>query len=192
VSVALLHSRPASLSNYAHALAEDLVAWDQRGCMSPSAILVSSRALADDLLRELLHSAFPAVERRVPPPPSPTLALQAAQQQHVGVATFLGASLRRSSTVRLLDYPEPCAHALTTPGGRTISLLVYPDACALKQFLMPWSERLSTVSAPPVDQDLARALRPFRVCLPGEMQFPRLDAHHDGYPPLARLLRRFT
>lgn len=154
-------------------LAEDLVAWDQAGCLSPQVAWVAGDVLA---FARRLAAVMPEVEARLPL--ADLAAHRIARRRVEPMVTMLGGQFLGTPTTLLATLPD--AAFRPSPGPRILWLLPADPAAPLA--LGP---TLSTVGV--IGQ--APSLPGVRMCPAGEMQRPPLDWHQDGLHPLASLLR---
>ena len=203
ISVALVGREALSrerLSGVAETLARAVALFDQRGCVSPHAVLVEqggeagSRELAEALARELdgLHEVLP------PTSASPshasavhqlrrTLELRRAAGEDIELHSGPGASW----TVVL----ESAAMLEPSVLGRTVRVHSVVDALAVPALLEPMGRHLQTVGVAGLGErieDVASALGKVgavRVCPLDEVPFPPPWWHHDGRGPLSVFLR---
>jgi hypothetical protein len=178
VSAAIVGPTP-SMGDLA-ALAEDLSAWDQSGCLSPRVLWVAGEAALADVVTALSR-ALAAVTAGLGPLPAGDAH---AQRTAFARAVMMGTSARRvGSWVVAIEaaaapWPEPLARWLSvrplteaalSTAAPTLSTLGLGGGCALE---LP-----------------ALGHEALRVCELGSMQRPPLDWLQDGYAPLRALLR---
>lgn len=154
-------------------LAEDLVAWDQAGCLSPQVAWVHGDALA---FAQRLATVMPEVEARLPL--SDTAAHRIARRRVEPMVAMLGGQFLGTPTTLLATLPD--ATFRPSPGPRILWLLPADPAA-----VTALGSTLSTLAVIGPAPDLPGV----RVCRPGQMQRPPLDWHQDGLHPLASLLR---
>lgn len=178
-----------------HGLAEDIAAYDQRGCLSPMALhliggSVAARAGAIDALAEELsaRSRKFGFTHMLPISVSASVrALRAVYQMDPGG----GRSLRSSETLPgwtlLLD--EADASLRPTPGYQTLFVCPVADWYELLLAVRPMAGQLQAMGAGPngaqCPETIRRELQSMglsRICALGEMQRPPLDWVHDGNP----------
>ncbi len=177
----------------ADAVALDVAAYDQRGCLSPHVVWVERGARIDAraFAALLSRSAFATLARRLPRGPLPTAA-GAAQLQWRGVAAARGELFEGDGWAVSFEGEGPLR---LSPGYRNVSVLEHDGVDDLAQRLLPLGVHLKSVGVAgdaAARRALADALPPPlapRVCAAGTMQTPPLDALADGDLPAAGLLR---
>src|SRR4029077_11926664 len=112
------------------ALARDVVAYDQRGCLSPLAVYATGAAVR---LAGVLAAALAREAHELPPGPA-SVAERATARVFREQAEWAGASVLGAAGGTVLRYPE------TRPfrpgcGRRTIEVYPLADAAALPAFL---------------------------------------------------------
>lgn len=157
----------------ARALADDTLAFDQRGCLSPRLVLVVGDAAAT---ARVLHEALAEGSRRLPRAPlDPTL--RAALARLADVAHMVGeAHVGAGHAVFDLGATPPTL----SPGGRSLTVHAVADRAAAERAIAALGDRLTQIAT-----DLALAVPPLvRVCRPGDMQRPPFDGPVDLRPVL--------
>lgn len=154
-------------------LAEDLVAWDQAGCLSPQLAWVAGDVPA---FARRLVAVMPEVESRLPL--ADVSAHRIARRRVEPMVAMLGGQFLGTPTTLLATLPDPSFRP--SPGPRILWLLP-ADPAAVAAVAPTLSTLAVTGDAPPIDD--------VRVCAPGEMQRPPLAWRQDGLHPLAGLLR---
>jgi hypothetical protein len=170
----------------AAAFARDVAAYDQRGCLSPHAILVEGDDARAEAFAKLVYDALASVERELPRGSVPADA-QAEQLQWRGVAAARGV-LHASPA-----FAVSCEHGATlrpSPGYRNVCVYTLQNSAELTIRLGPLARFVKAlgVAGEPDDsttQALA-ALAPY-VAAAGAMQTPPLSARLDGLHPLEGL-----
>ena len=189
-----------SLPEVAAALARAVALFDQRGCVSPHAVLVEQGGdsgaieLAEALARELdgLHRALPPTR----PAPSHASAVHQLRRtcelrRAAGEDVELHAGPGASWTVVL----EPVAKLEPSCLGRTVHVHSVADALDAPALLEPVGRHLQTVGVAGLGErieEVAAALGKVgavRICPLGDVPFPPPWWHHDGRGPLSVLLR---
>jgi hypothetical protein len=176
----------------AAALAMDVAAYDQFGCLSPQAIWLEDDTAADRLCGELAD-ALSAVERDLPRGVYP-VEVAAVVAQQVGTTRVLGRVYEADGAV-VLWQPSPLAGA--RPLYRTIAVYPYSGGPQGLRDAINASDGVRIHSAAvagglDVRRRYASALSSLgasRVCAPGTMQTPPATWHHDGMGWLEALLR---
>jgi len=171
-------------------LALDVAAYDQLGCLSPTALWVErghGLRWAIELADALDRQALELPRGKVPDDAA------AAIMQRRGAAEFLGQVFEATDALVLWE-PEPLGEP--SPRYRTLPVHTWeggPDG--LRAALQAHhGHLLSATVAGDLDTRLryADALLPLgvhRVCQPGRQQTPSAMWHHDGMNWLARLVR---
>jgi hypothetical protein len=175
----------------AGALALDVAAYDQRGCMSPLvAWVVPGQAVSPELFAQFVFEALAALAQQLPRGPLP-LELASAQQAFRGVAALHGRLFEGDGYAVAYEGDGPLRIA---PGHRNLQLLDIADTDALCARLAALGVHLKCLGvagvrdAPALLQGLPARVAP-RVCALGSMQRPRLDALQDGVSAFQGLVR---
>lgn len=177
----------------AEALALDVAAYDQRGCMSPLVGWVrSGQPVTPERFAELLHGALSALSRSLPRGPLP-VDVASAQLGFRGIAAMQGLLLEGER--HAVAY-APDAPLHIPPGYRNLQLSCVADLPALCARLAPLGEHLKCLGVTGLDREAVAALRSLlpaplapRICALGTMQLPPVDAVHDGLPAWEGLQR---
>jgi acyl-CoA reductase-like NAD-dependent aldehyde dehydrogenase len=173
-----LVARAADRRRAAEAFALDIAAYDQRGCLSPQAILVEGSDADAEAFAHLIYEALARREQTLPRGALPTDAA-AEQLQWRGVAAARG-TLRATDT-----FAVSCEHSAAlrpSPGYRNVSIYALRDAGALRERAAPFVRHLKALGV--AGELIGRGLAPY-TCPAGQMQTPPLDAPLDGLHPLA-------
>jgi hypothetical protein len=162
----------------AEAVARDVVPFDQRGCLSPRAVLVEGDAARAAAFAEALHRALGALGRRVPRGP---VDADTAAQAAIYRATLEAVGIFHGGPDHAVGLdPEP--RALVLPPAARVVHVVPADAGAASVLLAPWADHVTSIGAggagPLVAAVLAMAPRARRAPL-GAMQRPPLDGPVD-------------
>jgi len=173
----------ASLArDIAQRAALDVAAYDQRGCLSPHAVIVQQGGAVDahafaGLLGDALQTlALPFARGALAPDAA------AAQMQWRGVAAAVGELHCGSDSA--VSY-EAHAPLRISPGYRNISVHDCADVSGLRARLLPLGRHLKALGvAGSIARHELSSLAPY-VCEIGAMQTPPLDAALDGLHPLA-------
>lgn len=171
-------------------LAEDVALFDQRGCLSPHALLVlgadgtRAREIADRLAGELAELA-----NRWPPgragDEGALAAVRSLRDEAVMRGLHLGRPLGglRDGTVRV-EAPGNGRPIEPSPGLRTLTVHPLPDAGAVRRVLRPWRDRVQGAA---VAGDAAGSVAAFlrrlgvtHIAPPGELQRPDLGTWANG------------
>lgn len=204
VTTAALESPEHALAA-ARALALDVAAYDQRGCLSPQVVFVAraGRVSPRALARALAFEGLGPLARDLPRGPLP-VEVGAAQLQWRGVAASRGELFEGDGFA--VSY-EADAGLRMGPGYRNVLVLECGDARDLARRLDPLGRHLKClgVAGAAGDDDAgAEVRRALAALLPppmcpavvpaGEMQIPGLGGPQDGASPFDPFLRyaRFT
>lgn len=173
----------------AEALARDVALFDQRGCLSVTAVYTAGDPEA---LGERLGAALFDMARRWPPGPAPWPL--AAAVQHLRLEAEMRGLWQTALHIRqgtVIVDPNP--ELQPSPGLRTVRVHPLEDLSRLPSLLEPWRGRLQGAALAGED---AWALEPrladlgiSRCAPPGELQSPDATWHNGGINPL-EVLRR--
>ncbi len=169
-------SARADLATAAHELAEDVVVFDQRGCLSPRLALVEGRA---DAFADALHVELEALGLRIPRGGLPAEE-RAASERYVATMAYAGRAL--VGTAHVVGVAPPGAPMIAAPAYRHVHVVGCADEAEAMAILAPLTPSLVALGSD--DVDAARRLAPqwARVSLLGEMQRPPLDGPVDLRP----------
>jgi len=165
-------------------LALDVALYEQRGCLSPHAVLVADGD-ADDVAARL-GDALDTLAARLPPP-----ALDVAERARHGVvlgdAEWSGARVapRAGGTVVV----DPMARVGAGPGRRTVRVHPLASVAAAYDAIAPGRVECVGVAGVALDADRLRRLGVARVCPLGRMQRPRIDWPRGQQAALGSLFR---
>ncbi|HEX5661228.1 MAG TPA: acyl-CoA reductase, partial [Polyangiales bacterium] len=179
--------READYEAAAHALALDVAAYDQRGCLSPHVAWVERDGadFASLVQRELAQLAVTLPRGRMP------YDLAGAQLSWRGVGAMRGQLFEGDGYAVSFEQEGPIR---VSPGYRNLQVLAVDDASALPARLSPLGVHLKTIGVAGVRdvttfaRSLPAGVAP-RICELGEMQIPQPEALHDALPPWEGLLR---
>lgn len=164
------------LESTAREIARDVVPFDQRGCLSPRVVLVTSGPEAAGFVARALAEALRELERRIPRGVlHPEERSQAARFRDAwllsGDVTDAG-----SGFVTLDDAARPLA---VPPAGRHVHVRFTPDLDAISSVLAPRIASVGVAGSVPL-HERARALFPeSRIARAGSMQRPPFDGPVD-------------
>lgn len=173
----------------AEALALDVAAYDQRGCLSPQVLYVVGARAEALALAEALHGALAAVEASLPRGPL-------SQRERVACTRW------RATVAALGDLFEGLTHAVVVadaapvpggPGYRHLVIRAVPTIEALRQAVAPLGHHLKAFgwgpdeAQPLVGTALPAGTAPYLAPL-GAMQTPPFDLPWDGMPLTEGLL----
>lgn len=168
----------ASLERSAAALAADVIAFDQRGCLSPRAALVEGVERAK-LFAEALHSALTDAGARVP---RGTLHEEerAEGTRYASTMAFAGSVLAGAShVVGLAPWGAPL---VVPPPGRHVHIGTVRSAGEAAAAFADLAPVIVAVGADDPDRVAAIAPAHARVSALGEMQRPAFDGPVDRRP----------
>jgi hypothetical protein len=182
----------ATAARAATALALDVAAYDQRGCLSPQCVWVETRGAVDGRqFARLLDTALGRLEHRLPRGPLPPLiAAEQMQWRAVGAATG--------------EIAEGSRHAVayrgrerwrTSPGWRNLDVLECDGPEQMIAAVTPLATQLKAIGLAGAREErrsLAAHLPPPlcpRLSPLGSMQRPDVFGWSDGVPADAGLLR---
>ena len=177
------------------ALALDVSAYDQLGCLSPVAVWVEDAEHHGPALAAALAAALGELAVSMPRGVVPAGAAAEIVQRR-GTASFLGQAFDAPGA---LVCWEPTPYTSSCPRFRTVALHSYSGGeDGLVARIKDWAPRdwrlhCAGVAGPmSLRARYADALSPLgvsRVCSPGTMQAPPASWHHDGMRWLSRLVR---
>jgi hypothetical protein len=180
--------------------AEDVVAWNQQGCLSPHLFYVqsggsmSAEGFAEALAAEMAR--LETVEPRGPLPVAESAGIASRREFYqVRAAASRGTRLwcSEGSTAWTVVYEEDPLFQLSCL-NRFVYVKGVADLAEALREAEPVREHLSTVGVAAAEGDaeeLALSLARWgvrRVCPLGRMQHPPLSWRHDGRPGLADLV----
>jgi hypothetical protein len=175
----------------ARALAFDVAAYDQRGCMSPLATWVAiDQPISPEAFAALLFEALLALGQSLPRGPLP-LDVASAQLGFRAVGSLCGRLFEGDGCAVSYEAEGPLR---ISPGHRNVQVLDVASEAALMQVLAPLGVHLKCLGvagaspAARLASSLPARVAP-RICALGRMQLPRLDALQDGVSAWEGLLR---
>ena len=192
--------REGEISKIVSRAADDIVAWDQNGCLSPHVIYVEERGeVESDKFAKLL-----AVElaKRESAEPRGEITLEAAAEIATRRAMYETIATHRGD-VKIWRSPDSTAWTVVfehdvrfrfSPLNRFIFVKPVPEAAVALHGLDDVYGKVSTagIAAPPGKmRELAATFAHWgvtRVCPIGQMQHPPLTWRHDGRPALGDLV----
>ena len=177
----------ASAQATAEAIALDVIAYDQRGCLSPHSVLIeaANSTPAKAFALETLPEAMDKLSLRFPKGTMPESVL-ASQLQWRGVAAALG-ELQEHNAFAISFEDDGVLRP--SPGWRNIQTLTVRGRPQAIEKILPYGHHLKALGV--AGDERARAemtaalpspLNP-RVCRAGEMQTPPLASLQDGLSP---------
>jgi hypothetical protein len=192
--------RQEAIADLVARVAEDVIAWDQNGCLSPQAIYVEERGAVESdkfaalLAAELMQREAAAPRGRISMEASAAIASR--RSIYEALAAYRGDvklwQSQNSTAWTVVFEHEVRFHF--SPLNRFVFVKPVPDLAAVLQGVDELRGRVSTVAvAGPPDrfQELAPQLARWgvtRICRPGQMQYPPLTWRHDGRPALGDLV----
>ncbi len=192
--------RPEEISRVITAAADDIVAWDQNGCLSPHVIYVEERgAVESDKFAELLAVELAKREAAEPRGKIPVEAAAAIASRRAIYETIVAhradAKIWQStgSTAWTVVFEHDTRFQFSCL-NRFIYVKPVPDAATVMQGVDGVRGKVSTVGiAAPREKSRELALRfarwgATRICPLGQMQNPPLTWRHDGRPALGDLV----
>jgi hypothetical protein len=192
--------RPEAIAELVARVADDVIAWDQHGCLSPQAIYVEERGAVESdqfaglLAAELMRRETTAPRGRISVEESAAIASR--RSLYEALATHRGDVKlwpSQNSTAWTVVF-EHEARFHFSPLNRFVFVKPVPDLAAVLQGVDELKGRVSTVAlatSPDRFQELASQLAGWgvtRICRPGQMQNPPLTWRHDGRPALGDLV----
>ncbi len=192
--------RDEEIANVVARTADDVIAWDQNGCLSPHVIYVEERgAVESDRFAALL-----AVElaRREAAEPRGKISVEEAADIAARRAVYETLAVHRGD-LKLWASQDSTAWTVVfehdvrfrfSPLNRFVYVKPVPDVAAVLPGVDELGGKVSTVgvAAPPEQQpELARQFARWgvtRICPLGQMQNPPLAWRHDGRPALGDIV----
>jgi hypothetical protein len=180
--------------------ADDVIAWDQNGCLSPHAVYVEERgAVESDKFAALLAAELMRRETTEPRGEIPLAAAAAIASRRAMYETLAAhrgdVKIWRSENTTawtVVFEHEPRFHF--SPLNRFIFVKPVPDVAAALQGLAEVQGKVSTVGLAALPEKMPELARQFadwgatRICPLGQMQNPPLTWRHDGRPALGDLV----
>jgi hypothetical protein len=187
---------PDSASSAAPALAHDVCAYDQQGCVSPRLVYV-----VGDSPQPFIRDLAAALEEytRKHPPPSPTTAEAVSIRAARTAYEFSGYEDGRSGVESpgeslawtILSSDDPAARAESLP--RVVWVHHVPDLETLEDVLRPLEGRIQALGYGGAEElenlaELATRLRVSRIAPFGSVAWPPADWRHEGMHQLMPLV----
>lgn len=170
-------------------LAVDIAAYDQRGCLSPHAVLVERGATDLDSFAGRLADALDALDATMPRGVLPP-GVGPGQIQWRGVAATQGRLFERSTSA-VAVAPDGDA-VRPSPGYRNVRVHAVADVAGLAARLDALGPHLKCLGVAGDRDTVCRALPPSvvpRVCPVGQMQRPSLTSIAEGRRPWEGFVR---
>jgi hypothetical protein len=167
----------------ARGLAEDVVAYDQRGCLSPQALIIEAPEAALAKLANAVALALVERGKAIPLGPGDADA-RAHDRRWRETARALGELAEHPTAAVSIETALRGSH-----GRRHLGVVAMPSRAAVVDSLRALGPHLKLVGVVEGETDsleLTEQLRPQahpRVVTVGEMQTPPADAFMDGRPP---------
>jgi acyl-CoA reductase-like NAD-dependent aldehyde dehydrogenase len=168
----------ADLPAAAQALADDVVPFDQRGCLSPRFALVEGTAARAEDFARALHGALGGAGARVPRGPLDD-AVRAGIAMYQATLEALGSFFRGDGHGVGLD---PTPRSLPLPPAARVVHVAASSAEAARSLLAPWGAvitAIGTAGGGPLAQAAWSAAPRARRSTLGDMQRPPLDGPVD-------------
>ena len=192
--------RDDTVASVVASVADDVIAWDQNGCLSPQVIYVEERGMVEsDQFAEKLAAEFARRELAEPRGPISTAAAAAIASRRAMCETLAA----HRADVKLWASTESTAWTVVfehdvrfhfSPLNRFIYVKPVPDLATALRGADEVREKTSTVGlGAPAEKAKLLALEfgrwgATRICPIGRMQKPPLTWRHDGRPALGDLV----
>lgn len=175
MGVAWISAR-AALSAAAGGLADDVVVFDQRGCLSPRVALVEGSLERADAFADALHERLERLDLVVPRGPLP-VEERASSDRYVATMTYACRAL--VGTHHAIGIAPPGAPMIPCPAYRHVHVVACPSEAEAATVLKPLWRSITVVGSD--DEASARRLAPpwARRSTLGAMQRPPLDGPVD-------------
>jgi hypothetical protein len=172
-------SASAEIASAARALADDVVVFDQRGCLSPRVALVEGSLERADAFADALHAALGLLASEIPRGPLPS-DVRAASDRYVATMTYAARVL--VGTEHVVGIAPPGSPLVPCPAYRHVHVVACPTEADASALVAPMAS--SIVSFGSDDLAAARRLAPAwaRTSPLGQMQKPPLDGPVDRRP----------
>jgi len=192
--------RDEDISKTVSQAADDVIAWDQNGCLSPHVFYVEERGaiesdeFAKRLAVELANRESSAPRGNVPV--AEAAAIAARRSMYETLAAHRGDSklwASQGSTAWTVVFEHETRFRFS-PLNRFIYIKPVPDVAAVLPGVDEIHGKVSTVGIAATPEKLPELARQFarwgvtRICPLGQMQNPPLTWRHDGRPALGDLI----
>jgi len=166
----------ADVAAAAAGLADDVVVFDQRGCLSPRIVLVEGPSGRADAFAEALHDQLERLDLVVPRGTLPAEE-RAASDRYIATMTYACRVL--VGTDHAIGIAPPAAPMIPCPAYRHVHVASCPTEADAASVLAPLSRSITAVGSD--DEAAARRLAPSwaRRSPLGRMQRPPLDGPVD-------------
>jgi len=164
------------LDEAARAIAEDVVAFDQRGCLSPRIVLTLGDAARAGELGRALHRALEELGRSVP-----RGELDVAERRDAAryAETMAFAGHVHRAERHLVGVATEAGPLLVPPPGRHVHIVAVSDVAGAQRLLGPIHPHIVAVGTGDADAVRSVVGQRVRVSPLGWMQRPRLDGPVD-------------
>jgi len=169
-------TRAADPADAAPWLAEDVVVFDQRGCLSPRVVLVEGDAARAERFAGALHASLDEWAVRVP---RGTLAEEERAEARRWQEALAFAGRTWSGSQHAVGLGE---RLLVPPTGRHVQVLPAADALRASELLAPIAGAIVTMGSDDPEQVRHVAPPHARLATLGQMQRPPLDGPVDRRP----------
>jgi acyl-CoA reductase-like NAD-dependent aldehyde dehydrogenase len=169
-------SADADLAEAARGLADDVVVFDQRGCLSPRIVLVLGDEARASAFADALHAELERLEVSIPRGAVPGEE-RAAAGRYVATMTYACRALVGSA--HAIGIAPPGAPLVLPPPYRTVHVSACASVDEASKLLAPLAKGIVTIGSD--DPGSARRLAPSwaRIAALGMMQRPPLDGPVD-------------
>ncbi len=165
----------ADLTRAASGVASDVVAFDQRGCLSPRVVFVEGSAERARAMAGAIHAALERAGREVPRG-AMSADEKAEASRYLDTMAFAGTVLRGGSHGIGVSGD---GNVLVPPPGRYLHVVAVEDVAALASLVAPIARHVVAMGTDDADRFHLRLPAPLRVTEPGRMQRPPLDGPVD-------------
>jgi hypothetical protein len=192
--------REEEIAKIISSAADDVIAWDQNGCLSPHVFYVEERGMIEsDKFAELL--AVELVKREITEPrgkisteESAAIASRRAICETLAVhRADVKIWASQNSTAWTVVFEHDTRFQFS-PLNRFIYIKPVPDLAVVLQGIDAVHGKVSTVGLAATSEKMKELALRFacwgatRICPLGQMQNPPLTSRHDGRPPLGDLM----
>jgi hypothetical protein len=169
----------ADLTRAARGLADDVVVFDQRGCLSPRIALVLGEEARASALAEALHAELDRLAATVPRGAVPAEE-RAAGGRYVATMTYACRVLVGSQ--HAIGIAPPGAPLVLPPPYRHVHVAACASVAEAERLLAPFAKAVVSIGSDDLEsaRALARACPWARLSALGSMQRPPLDGPVDG------------
>lgn len=178
-----LHYASPDLPGAVEALCQDIIAFDQRGCLSPRVVLIEGSRTFAELVCNLLVQGLTRLEQIVPRGELNPQEVADALRYEASV-TFVGSSVPAGMGMVFLD--PVASRVLVPPIGRYVHVSVTDDALGLLSALGPQLTSVAFYNGKDLPGRLREVIGDRRYVEMGQMQRPAFDGPVDlrhGFTP---------